>query len=49
MSTAAYIQAQLGGPAAAAVPGAQVEQCTICHATAGSDHQKLFNTWKNGL
>jgi len=31
------------------VAGAQVETCSVCHATAGSDHQALFNTWKNGL
>ena len=49
-TTAAYIEGMLGAaPAAPAVAGAQVEQCTICHPTAGSDHQTLFNTWKKGL
>ena len=50
LNTAAYIESQVGaGPSAPSVAGAQVEQCTFCHATAGSDHQALFNTWKNGL
>jgi hypothetical protein len=35
----------VGAPAATTV---QVEGCEICHPTAGSDHQKLFNTWRNG-
>ncbi len=49
-TTAAYIEGVLGAaPAAPQVAGAQVEQCTICHATAGADHQTLFNTWKSGL
>jgi hypothetical protein len=49
-NTAAYIQGVLGsGPAAPAVAGAQVERCEICHPTAGSDHQTLFNTWTKGL
>jgi OmcA/MtrC family decaheme c-type cytochrome len=50
-STAAYIQYLVGGSTTAAAPvaGAQVEQCTICHSTAGSQHQTLFNAWKKGL
>jgi hypothetical protein len=49
--TAAYVESLIGGPAfAGTVPaGAQVEQCAICHPTSGTDHQALFNTWKNGL
>jgi OmcA/MtrC family decaheme c-type cytochrome len=50
LNTAAYIEYLVGGgPTAAAVTGAKVEQCSMCHPTAGSDHQALFNTWKNGL
>jgi OmcA/MtrC family decaheme c-type cytochrome len=26
----------------------QVESCVICHPTSGSDHQALFNVWRNG-
>jgi hypothetical protein len=48
-TTAEYIQGLVGaGPATATVPGAQIEQCQICHATAGSDHQALFNSWRTG-
>jgi OmcA/MtrC family decaheme c-type cytochrome len=48
-NTAAYIQYMAGaaGPVAATI-GAKVERCDICHATAGSDHQNLFNVWRNG-
>jgi OmcA/MtrC family decaheme c-type cytochrome len=50
LNTAAYIEYLVGaGPSATAVPGAQAEQCVLCHATAGSDHQATFNIWKNGL
>jgi hypothetical protein len=47
----AYLMGLLGAapPAAAAVPGAQVETCVVCHKRAGSKHQELFNAWKNGL
>ena len=49
-STAAYIQGMLGAaPAAPSVAGAEVEQCSICHPTAGLDHQTLFNGWSKGL
>ncbi|WP_242393593.1 multiheme c-type cytochrome [Anaeromyxobacter oryzisoli] len=51
LDTAAFVESQIGGPAfTGTVPaGAAVEQCVICHATSGSYHQTLFNTWKNGL
>jgi OmcA/MtrC family decaheme c-type cytochrome len=51
VSTAAYVQYLIGGSTTAAAPvaGAQVEQCTICHSTAGSQHQTLFNAWQKGL
>jgi OmcA/MtrC family decaheme c-type cytochrome len=51
LDTAAFVESQIGGPAfTGTVPaGAAVEQCVICHASSGSDHQALFNTWKNGL
>jgi OmcA/MtrC family decaheme c-type cytochrome len=46
----AYLMGQVGaGPLTGAIAGAQVETCVVCHPTAGSDHQALFNTWKNGL
>lgn len=51
LTTAAYVESLLGGPAfTGTVPaGAAIEQCTICHATSGGTHQSLFNTWRNGL
>ncbi|BDG03050.1 multiheme c-type cytochrome [Anaeromyxobacter oryzae] len=46
----AYVLGQIGVIApTAAITGAQVESCVVCHPTAGADHQNLFNTWKNGL
>jgi OmcA/MtrC family decaheme c-type cytochrome len=49
-ATTAYLMSQIGVAAASpAVAGAQVESCVICHPTAGSDHQALFNTWQKGL
>jgi hypothetical protein len=51
VSTAAYLQYMTGASKTFVAPpaGAQVETCTICHATAGSDHQAQFNIWKSGL
>ena len=46
----AFIEGSLGvGPTSAPVTGGQVEGCVVCHKTAGSNHQVLFNTWKKGL
>jgi OmcA/MtrC family decaheme c-type cytochrome len=47
---AAAVQYAIGGSTTSyAMPaGAKVERCDECHATAGSDHQALFNTWRNG-
>jgi OmcA/MtrC family decaheme c-type cytochrome len=51
VTTAAYLEYAVGvsTTAVAAPAGAQVEQCEICHATSGTQHQTLFNLWKNGL
>jgi hypothetical protein len=51
VSTAAYLQYVVGASTTYVAPlaGAQVEQCTICHSTAGSDHQAQFQIWKSGL
>lgn len=51
LDTAAYVQSMVGGPAfvGTAPAGATVEQCVICHVDAGTRHQKLFDSWKNGL
>jgi hypothetical protein len=49
-TTAAYIEYAIGGATTnvAAPAGAQVEQCEICHSTSGTQHQTLFNVWRNG-
>jgi OmcA/MtrC family decaheme c-type cytochrome len=49
-TTSQYVEWAVGATTTvmAAPTGAQVERCEICHATAGSDHQTLFNTWRNG-
>jgi hypothetical protein len=46
----AFVQYSLGTTATVGAPvaGAQIEGCETCHTTAGSDHQKLFNVWRNG-
>jgi hypothetical protein len=48
-----YIMYQVGvlkvAPVTPMPVGAQVETCSVCHANEGSNHQALFNTWKNGL
>ena len=56
LNVTANLMGQIGqGPATAlallgapAVVQVQVEGCEICHPTAGSDHQKKFNVWRNG-
>lgn len=49
-ATQYYIMGQVGVRAPTpAVPGAQVESCSICHANQGQKHQDLFNGWKKGL
>lgn len=49
-ATQYYIMGEVGVRAPApAVPGAQVESCSICHAEQGQKHQQLFNSWKKGL
>ena len=42
---------RLGGPAFTGTPvaGTQIESCSVCHATAGTQHQALFDSWRNDL
>lgn len=46
----AYLMGLVGASApTAVVAGANIEACVVCHKNAGDFHQKLFDSWKNGL
>jgi OmcA/MtrC family decaheme c-type cytochrome len=49
-TVAGYAEYLVGGTTTnpGTVTNVKAERCEICHATAGSDHQALFNTWRSG-